>query len=86
MMRQLPEYRWFDIDVIAGVFTDKVSQNIAASLGMETLYDFIYSAWTVANNTTGEQDEFFKQIVRDNYSAKVMSMKVSTSPSNHSYA
>ncbi|XP_026815983.1 uncharacterized protein LOC113555682 [Rhopalosiphum maidis] len=84
VMRQLPEYGWFDIDVIAGVFTDKVSQNIATSLGMETLYDFIYSAWTVANKTTGEQDEFFKQIVRGNYSAKVMSMKVSTSPSNHS--
>jgi len=82
MERQLPEYEWFDIKVISGVFTDKVSQRIAASLGMETLYEFVYSAWTPTNKTTGEQEEFFMEIVRENYSAKVMSVKVGPSSSS----
>ncbi|XP_015373983.1 PREDICTED: uncharacterized protein LOC107168939 [Diuraphis noxia] len=80
--RQLPEYKWFDIKVIAGVFTDKVSQRIATSLGMETLYEFVYSAWTPINKTTGEQKEFFKEIVRENYSAKVMCVNVGQSSSS----
>lgn len=84
MERQLPEYGWFDIQVVAGVFTDKVSQRIAESLGMVTLYEFVYSAWTATNKTTGEQVEFFKEIVRENYSAKVMSVKIGRSSSVHS--
>lgn len=84
MEKQLPEYGWFDIQVISGVFTDKVSQHIAASLGMVTLYEFVYSAWTTANKATGEQVEFFKEIVRENYSAKVMSVKIGESSSVHS--
>lgn len=82
MERQLPEYEWFDVQVISGVFTDKVSQHIAASLGMVSLYEFVYSAWTPVNKTTGEPDEFFKEIVRGNYSAKVMSVKISASTSS----
>ncbi|XP_022175964.1 uncharacterized protein LOC111037607 [Myzus persicae] len=81
MERQLPEYEWFDIQVIGGVFTDMVSQRIAESLGMVTLYEFVYSAWTATNEKTGEQEEFFKKIVRENHSAKVMSVKVGQSSS-----
>lgn len=74
--RQLPEYEWFEIDVITGVFSSKPSQQIAESLGMETLYDFMYVGWTVKEKETGEDQVFFKEMAPGNYYAKVMSMRV----------
>lgn len=73
MLRQLPEYEWSNINVITGVFTNKVSQHIAESLGMETLYEFMYAGWIAKNEATGEPEEFFKKTTSNNYSAKVMS-------------
>lgn len=75
--RQLPEYAWFEIDVIAGVFTGKISQRIAESLGMETLYDFLYAGWTIQNkDDINEPKMFFERMIPDNHSAKVMSMQI----------
>lgn len=75
-MRQLPEYEWFKTDVITGVFTGEVSQHIAESLGMKTLYSFVYKGWRINDEETGESKKFFKETVSSNYSAKVMSMKI----------
>lgn len=75
-MRQLPEYEWFKTNVITGVFTGKVSQHIAESLGMETLYSFVYKEWKINDEETEESKRFFKETVSSNYSAKVMSMKI----------
>lgn len=73
LLRQLPEYKLSNINVITGVFTNEVSQHIAESLGMETLYDFMYAEWTLKNEETGESEAFFKKMTSNNYSAKVMS-------------
>jgi hypothetical protein len=79
MLRQLPEYEWSNINVITGVFTSKVSQHIAESLGMETLYDFLYEEWILKNKVNDKHEEFFKKTTSNNYSAKVMSKFNTTS-------
>lgn len=74
--RQLPEYKWYDTDVVAGVFTGKTSQHVAESLGMKTLYDFAYKEWIVKNAKTGNDEPFFKTLASSHLSAKVMAMQV----------
>lgn len=75
--RQLPEYAWFEIDVIVGVFTGKMSQHIAESLGMKTLYDFLYAGWTLSKkDDSNDTKMFFERMIPDNHSAKVMSMQI----------
>lgn len=83
MLRQLSEYRkWSQVDVIAGVFTGKKNQAIAESLGMETLYEFVYAGWIIndeGRKTRNGQDQylqFFDKMQPVNYSAKVMSMRI----------
>lgn len=62
--------------MVTGVFTDKVSQHIAESLGMETLYSFVYAGWKFNDEETNKLQKLFKETVSDNHSAKVMSMKI----------
>lgn len=74
--RQLPEYKWYNTDVIAGLFTGSASQRIAESLGMKILYDFAYAEWTVKIKETGEDKSFFDEMTSGNYSAKIMVMQI----------
>ncbi|VVC29773.1 Acyl-CoA N-acyltransferase,GNAT domain [Cinara cedri] len=75
MHRQLPEYKWFELDVIVGMFTSDQSQRIAKSLEMKTLYDFVYAGWTITNKSTGKDERFFKTMKPDSNSATVMSFR-----------
>jgi len=73
---QMPEYEWFGIVVITGMFTSKTSQQIAESTGMETLYTFMYTGWTIDNEETHETKTFFRLLKPDDHSISVMAMQI----------
>ncbi|XP_050439098.1 uncharacterized protein LOC126844744 [Adelges cooleyi] len=75
MFKQLPEFEWFDTNVIVAIFTSKSSQDYAESMGMETLYEFMYAGW-VSKNAWGEEVAFFSEMQPGNYVAKVMGRRV----------
>ncbi|XP_050527891.1 uncharacterized protein LOC126897985 [Daktulosphaira vitifoliae] len=73
--KQLPEYEWFESNVITGIFTSRQSQDFAESIGMTTLYEFMYAGW-IAKNEEEEEVEFFSEMQSGNYAAKLMGMRV----------
>ncbi|VVC29770.1 Acyl-CoA N-acyltransferase,GNAT domain [Cinara cedri] len=69
--KQLPEMLHFGCNVISGIFTNKKSQEIAKSLGMNMLYEANYVDWANQNNVTLPEN-----MLDENTTATVMAFRV----------
>lgn len=69
--QQLPEMIHFGCNVISGIFTNKKSQEIAKSLGLNTLYEANYVDWANKNNVILSEN-----VLHENMTANVMACRV----------
>lgn len=62
---------YFGCNVISGIFTNKKSQEIAKSLGLNTLYEANYVDWANQNNVILPENVFY-----ENTTTNVMAYQV----------
>lgn len=69
--QQVPEMLHFGCNVVSGIFTNKKSQSIAKSLGLQTLYEANYTEWANQNNII-----LSKNVLDENLTASVMAYQI----------